>query len=435
MAPAVQTRVRPSPQHAATLSLAHLQTTHLQTTHLQTRSRVTQPIIPEGFQFASIDAGLAKGERPDLWLAVADEASPATAVFTTNAIVASPVAMSREHLRQSNGQVRAILVNAGCANACTGAKGDEDAARIAERVAETLDCPVQQILLFSTGVIGKRLRVDAIESALPRLFDELTNDPEAISPASRAILTTDLVPKVAHRRVHLEGGAEAEILGLAKGSGMIAPNMATMLGFVFSDLDFGASASIQLRAAVQESFHRIDVDGDTSTNDSVLLWHSAKRREPPADGASDGLTCLTEVSVDLAKSIARDGEGATRLIEVEVRAAATPDQAERCARTVASSMLVRTAVHGGDPNWGRIVAAVGRSGVDLDTRKLRIGIGAHCLFEDDMPHPEREPDAAVAIREDPVHIWVDLARGQCDARFWTCDLSADYIRINADYRS
>lgn len=393
------------------------------------------PTIPEGFRFASTNSGLTKGERPDLWLAVADEAYRASAVFTTNEIVASPVALSREHLRLSGGRTRAILVNAGCANACTGSAGDEDAARIAARVAELIGCDEKEVLLFSTGVIGQRLDTSAIEAALPGLHAALSADAQGIESASRAILTTDLVPKVSARDVPLEDEARAAFLGIAKGSGMIAPNMATMLGFTFTDLDLGASQELLLRAAVQSSYHRISVDGDTSTNDAVLLWSSAKRTEAVADPSADGLAALTDLNVELAKCIARDGEGATRLIEVRVEGASTPDQAERCARTVASSLLVRTAIHGRDANWGRIVAAVGRAGVALDTRKVRVGIGETCLFADDAAVPGAEEAATRALDGDPVIVWVDLGAGDADAVFWTCDLSADYIRINADYRS
>ena len=389
--------------------------------------------LPAGFRFASIDAGIAKGDRLDLWLAVADEAYPAAAVFTRNQIIASPIALCREHMRLNGGMVRAMLVNAGCANACTGEQGDANAARSAELVAESIGCDAREVLVFSTGVIGQQLAVDRIEAALPRLVDSLANDAAAIDDASRAILTTDLVPKVAQERVPLESGDEATILGLAKGSGMIHPDMATMLGFVFSDFDSGRGEDILLRGAVQESFHRISVDGDTSTNDAVVLWTSASKHKAAGENAYfDG---LRKVQIELAKAIARDGEGATKLIEVVCRGAQTPEDAERCARTIAQSMLVRTAVHGGDPNWGRILAAAGRSEVILDTRKCQVGIGEVTLFEDDAPRAEREPAAAAHLAGDTVTLWVDLASGEFAASFWTCDLSDGYVRINADYRS
>lgn len=391
--------------------------------------------IPAGFRFASVDAGLAKGERPDLWLAVADEACPAAAVFTTNEVVASPVALSREHLRLSGGRTRAILVNAGCANACTGSAGDEDASKIAAEVAALVGCEENEVLLFSTGVIGQRLNVDAIQAALPGLHEGLDRSSAAVEEASRAILTTDLVTKVSQRSIALEGDASATMLGIAKGSGMICPNMATMLGFTFTDLELGASQALLLRAAVQSSYNRISVDGDTSTNDAVLLWSSAQRKEKAREESADGLAQLQSISLELAHMIVRDGEGATRRIEVRVDGALSEDQAERCARTIASSLLVRTAVHGGDPNWGRIVACVGRSGVQIDTRKLRVGIGDACLFEEDSARPEAEEAAAAALREDPAVIWAELGAGDASAEFWTCDLSADYVRINADYRS
>lgn len=389
------------------------------------------PAPPEGFRFAACDAGIAGGGRPDLWLAVADEASPAAAILTKNEIVAAPVALVRAHLERSGGLARAILVNAGCANAGTGPEGDADAARCAELVAETVGCPVEQVLLFSTGVIGRRLPVERIEAALPALATGLARTPEAVGEAARAILTTDTRPKLAARSLPAAGG-EARLLGLAKGAGMIRPDMATMLAFLFSDLDFGLDPRALLLAAADRSFHRITVDGDTSTNDAVLLWTSRRRAPAPE---TDAITALDETALELAKAIARDGEGATKLIEVRAAKAFSPRHARAAAFAIAESLLVKTAVHGGDPNWGRILAAAGRSGVDLDTRKLRVGIGPVCLFEDDRPQPEREAEAARHLEGSEVLLWIELGTGECEDSVFTCDLSADYVRINADYRS
>ncbi|MCB9891094.1 MAG: bifunctional ornithine acetyltransferase/N-acetylglutamate synthase [Planctomycetes bacterium] len=376
--------------------------------------------------------------RLDLWLAVADDAYPAAAVFTTNRVVASPVAMSREHLRLTGGRVRAILVNAGCANACTGQGGDEDAATCARWVAELVQCDPREVLVFSTGVIGKRLNMPAIERSLPGLYESLAATPDALEHASRAILTTDLVPKVSSRRIPLRDGAFGSMVGLAKGSGMIHPQMATMLGFVFTDLMLGDSTAIALRSAVQQSFHRIDVDGDTSTNDSVLAWSSGRRSEKPLDfddTAHAGLVALTDISIDLAKRIARDGEGATRLIEVRVRGAASDHDADllhaRSRRACSYAPPFTATTPTGVVSSQQSVA---RAPI-LDTRRLRVGIGDACLFEDDTPHPDREPTAAAALRLDPVVLWAELGRGACESVYYTCDLSADYVRINANYRS
>lgn len=390
--------------------------------------------VPEGFRLAAVDAGLAKGERPDLLLVVGEDATPAAACFTRNRIVAAPVALAREHLRQTNGLARAILVNAGFANAATGQQGDENAMQCATWVAERLGCDVLEVLVFSTGVIGQQLPLDRIEAALPRLFEALTDDGAIVDVAGHAIRTTDTFSKIHQRSVALADHSEARLLGLAKGSGMIHPDMATMLGFLLTDLELGQGMDIYLRGAVGESFHHLSVDGDTSTNDAVLLWTSARNESPPKDEVAF-FQGLRDLCVDLAKDIARDGEGATKLIEVKVSGATTPDQATQCGRAIATSLLVRTAVHGEDPNWGRILAAAGRAGVDLETRKLRLGIGEATLFERDEALPENEPQAAEHLRGSEVRLWVDLGAGQCESTFWSCDLTADYVRINAEYRT
>ena len=398
---------------------------------------MTEPLpsrLPLGFRMAAVDAGIAAGDRLDLLLIVADEACSASCVFTRNRVVASPVALSRSHLERSGGQVRAILVNAGNANACTGEEGDLAAQREADLVAEALGCPVEQVLIFSTGVIGSRFPIEKVEAALPGLLLELDAERspgERVQRAATAIMTTDTRPKIAR---HLLGKDEdgPQILGIAKGSGMIHPDMATMLGFILSDAQPSLLLQGLLQAAVQESFHRITVDGDTSTNDAVLLWVSGKAEEDEEVLFLEGLdeTCLS-----LAKQIARDGEGATKLIEVRVSKALMPTHALTVAKTIAQSLLVKTAVHGEDPNWGRILAAAGRAGAPLDTRKIRVGIGEVCLYEEDHPLPENEEAAKRHLQGSEVLLWVELGTGEVSASCWTCDLSEDYIKINAEYRT
>ncbi|MFQ5506799.1 MAG: bifunctional glutamate N-acetyltransferase/amino-acid acetyltransferase ArgJ [Planctomycetota bacterium] len=388
--------------------------------------------LPEGFRISTVSAGLAAPERPDLLLILADEACPASAVFTTNQVIAAPVALCREHMRLNRGLVRAILANSGSANSCTGPEGDQDAMQCAAWIAERLGCPTEEVLLFSTGVIGQRLEIDRIEDSLDELFEGLTLDPGAIDSAARAIMTTDMVPKIGHGSVPLDAEEDGCILGLAKGSGMIHPQMATMLAFFLTDIDPSAlSADFVLRAVVGETFHHVSVDGDGSTNDSVLLWSSRKRKETEEAG-DRFLRTFEEVASDLARAIARDGEGASKLIVVEVRQAISSRQAVECGRTIAGSLLVKTAVHGEDPNWGRILAAAGRSGVNMNTRKLRVGIGPACLFENDRPRPENEALAREHMKGEEVLIWIELAAGDSEACFYGCDLSADYVRINAD---
>lgn len=391
------------------------------------------PLLPEGFRIAACDAGIAKGERPDLMLAVADEAFPFAAVFTKNRIIAAPVALCREHARRSGHMARALLVNAGNANCCTGANGDMDAMRSAELVAATLDCPPEQVLILSTGVIGKRLPMDRVEAALPGLFDRLSRDSAMVQAAAEAIRTTDTCPKIDSRAIACANDEQGTLLGLAKGSGMIHPDMATMLGFLFGDVDPGLDLGLALRAAVDQSFNRITVDGDTSTNDSVILWSS--HRKALAGEPTAYIEGLDSVCLSLAKKIAADGEGATKLVRVHVTGASTQSDARLCATTIATSLLVKTAVHGEDPNWGRILAAAGRANVALDTRKVKVGIGEATLFAEDQPHPEAEPEACKHLRGKEVLIWIDLGSGVLEAEAWTCDLSADYVSINADYRT
>jgi len=389
--------------------------------------------LPLGFRIAACDAGIAKGERPDLMLAVADEAFPYAAVFTKNRIVAAPVALCREHARRSGHRARALLVNAGNANCCTGPEGDADAMRSAEIVAQTLACPVEEVLVLSTGVIGQRLPMDRLESAIPGLFDGLGREPAQILAAAEAIRTTDTCAKIEERTLDLAEDRRGHLLGMAKGSGMIHPDMATMLAFLFSDIEPGLELGMALRAAVDMSFNRISVDNDTSTNDAVILWTSA--RKEMAQGPQAFLKALDEISLALARKIAADGEGATKLVRIHVRGASTQSDARLCAQTIATSLLVKTAVHGEDPNWGRILAAAGRSGAEIDTRKVQVGIGTVTLFEDDHPCPDREPEAAAHMKQPEVLLWVDLGCGVLEAEAWTCDLGADYVRINADYRT
>ncbi|PIE24314.1 MAG: bifunctional ornithine acetyltransferase/N-acetylglutamate synthase [Planctomycetota bacterium] len=386
--------------------------------------------IPEGFRFAAMDAGIASGERLDLALAVADTPSPAALVTTTNKVIASCVALNRSHMRSNDGLVRAILVNAGCANACTGEQGDADALRCAEILAGLLDCPVEQILVFSTGVIGKPLPMDRFEAGIPKLHAALSRIPENVEAWAKAILTTDLVTKIQERQI-----GTGTLLGIAKGSGMIHPNMATMLGFLFGDAELPLELGVLLQAALARSFHLISVDGDTSTNDSLLLWSSAKQNLGDSGDEAAWIEALHDCSRELAKSIVRDGEGAKKLLRVEARGAATGHQAQVAARTIASSLLVRTAVAGEDANWGRILAAAGRSGAEIDTRKAKVGIGEAVLFSDDQPHAAAEAAATEHLRGDEVLLWCDLGCGQESAEYWTCDLTEGYIRINADYRT
>jgi glutamate N-acetyltransferase/amino-acid N-acetyltransferase len=389
---------------------------------------------PRGFRAAGISAGIKASGNPDLALLVADEPAQVAAVFTTNKVIAAPVVVSQEHLARSGGTARAIVVNSGCANACTGDAGMRDAREMTAETARLVGCPVEQVLVASTGVIGVGLPMDKVRGGLPAAFNALGADrgPEA----ARAIMTTDLWPKESAARVSI-GGRDALIGGMAKGAGMIEPMMATMLGFVTTDAAVPrALLDRALREAVDRTFNAITVDGDSSTNDCVLLL---------ASGASGGvvdeagygafLEGLTAVCRELALAIVRGGEGATKLVAVNVTGAATSAEARKAAKVIANSLLVKTAIHGGDPNWGRLICAAGRAGVTFDASRAAVTMGPLVLFKDGQPHDELAPAAAEYLKGADLSIGVDLGSGAASSTVWTCDLSAEYVRINADYRT
>ncbi|XXF75582.1 bifunctional glutamate N-acetyltransferase/amino-acid acetyltransferase ArgJ [Myxococcaceae bacterium GXIMD 01537] len=384
--------------------------------------------LPRGFRAASAIARVKPKNttKPDLALLVADEAGPAHALFTRNELVGAHVHVCREYLARSGGKVRAVLVNAGNANCATGQQGIDDAKLISADVARRVGCPEEQVLYMSTGVIGARLPVDRIQAALPGLVDGLAGD--GLGAFSRAIMTTDTFPKA--RSVE---GAGFRTSGTAKGAGMIHPDMATMLGFLLTDAaGLGAPAEV-LRRVADRSFHRVTIDGDTSPNDTLLLWSSGKGAVAPVEPLEQA---LTDIAQGLSRMIARDGEGATRLVTVQVRGARTEAEAAHVGRVIGTSPLVKTAVHGLDPNWGRILAAAGRAGVPVDVARARVWIGASDVYAGGKPHPENEAAAHEHMKSnEEVILGVDLATGSASADVWTCDYSAEYVSINADYRS
>ena len=388
----------------------------------------------QGFVAAGVSAGIKANGKPDVALLVSARPAHAAAVFTTNKAVAAPVVVSREHLSRSGGVARAIVVNSGCANACTGEEGLAVARNTAAEAARLLECRVEQVLVASTGVIGVSLPFEKIRSGLAEASRALGADQGA--EAARAIMTTDPFPKEAATRIAL-GAGEAAIGGMAKGSGMIEPMMATMLAFVTTDAGVPQPLLDRaLREAVNDSFNAITVDGDCSTNDCVMLL---------ANGAS-GLTVddasygafrdgLTTVCRELALGIVRGGEGATKLVTVVVTGAASSEEARKAAKAIANSLLVKTAIHGGDPNWGRLIAVAGRAGVAFELERAVVTIGATVLFDRGRPHDERASEAAAYLTGTELTVSVDLGAGDASSTVWTCDLSAEYVRINADYRT
>jgi glutamate N-acetyltransferase / amino-acid N-acetyltransferase len=388
--------------------------------------------LPKGFLASGVRAGIRK-KRPDLGLIVADGGADAAAVFTKNRFQAAPVTLSKYALKKSGGRVTAVVVNAGCANAVTGKEGSDAAKRVRSRTAELLRCPEEEVFLASTGVIGVVLPDRKVRTALPDAITRLS--PGGGEALSHAILTTDVGPKVVQATFTI-GGRRGRLVGIAKGAGMIHPNMATMLGFVMTDAKIDP-ATLQrcLKIAVDQSFNSISVDGDTSTNDTVLLLASGKLGNPAKSDLTDFQRALDALCRELAWMIVRDGEGATRVMEVEVTGARTERDAKLAAHAIATSPLVKTALHGGDPNWGRILAAVGRSGARLSTRRVSLFAGSVALVRDGQPASYREKDAARVFARDRVPVRVDLGSGSARAVVLTSDLGADYVALNADYRS
>ena len=391
--------------------------------------------LPKGFLASGVRSGVRR-KRPDLALIVAEKGATAAALFTRNRFPAAPVSLSRAALRRSGGRVRAAVINSGCANAITGRAGWLAAARVRRRAAELLACPEREIFLASTGVIGVVLPDARVRGALPDAIARLAVG--GLDAASQAILTTDAGPKVAAATFRA-GDRRGRIVGFAKGAGMIHPSMATMLAFVMTDAAVTPRyLQTALQRATDRSFNAISVDGDTSTNDTVLLMASGCLRNPVLAGAAEGADferALTSVCEALAWKIVRDGEGATRVMEVTVSGAATTREAKLAAHAVATSPLVKTALHGGDPNWGRILAAVGRSGARFSPQRTSLSVGRLLLVSAGEPGTYRERDAARAFARERVPIAVDLGAGSATARVLASDLGHDYVSLNADYRS
>ena len=399
---------------------------------------------PLGFRAAAGTCGLKPSGQPDLALIVADAPCPAAAVFTRNRVPGAPVTVGRRHLR--GGLLKAIVCNAGISNVCTGAAGIADAEATCKTLAEALTPPLdppldpRMVLPSSTGIIGHRLPMDRLLPGVQALAARLGRGPEIDAAAARAIMTTDLVPKQALRRIEI-GGRTLTLGAIAKGSGMIAPNMATMLSFITTDatIDRGPLKAA-LRHAADRSFNRISVDHDTSTSDTVAILASGAAGGAPIvarSGAFDDFCdALTDLCGELAHMIVRDGEGVTRLFHVHVRSASTASEADRIGRTVVGSNLVKTAVHGADPNWGRLAAAIGRSGVLIQPGKIGIDIAGIAVCRSGEAVDLDGPTLAAletAMKADEVHFTIHLNRGASTADWLGCDLSKRYVEINADY--
>ena len=391
---------------------------------------------PAGFRSAALHCGIKAAQHAlDLTVIAADEVASAAGLFTTNLAQAAPVLVSKQHLVRTGGVARAIAVNSGCANACTGEQGLSDAARMAKEVAAALSCDPTQVLVASTGVIGVNLKMDRVSSGIRGVVAALARGKG--SETARAIMTTDPFPKE-HAVIVQTSRGSFTVGGTAKGSGMIEPNMATMLGFLTTDARVTpALLDRALRESGRDTFNAITVDGECSTNDSLFAMASGASGVTIDDELYPALTeAFFAVSKELALGIVRGGEGATKLISVHVRDARSCDDARQVARTIANSPLVKTAVHGADPNWGRIVAAAGRAGVKFDVQRATVHVGKVLLFENGLPHDDAAPRAAEHLKGTEIQIEVSLGTGgHGSATIWTCDLSAEYVRINGEYRT
>ncbi len=389
---------------------------------------------PSGFRAAGVACGIKKSGL-DLSLVAADVRASAAAVFTTNKAQAAPVLIAREYLAASGGHARAVVINSGCANACTGDEGIGTARAMADAVSTALRCDATDVLVASTGVIGVALDRDRVTRGIADAARVLASD--GGTAAARAIMTTDPFPKEAAVEVATPAGT-FRVGGMAKGSGMIEPMMATMLAVVTTDAEVPpALLQRALADAVETTFNSISVDGECSTNDCVFALASGASgvaiRESDVGILKEA---LRQVCEPLAVGIVRGGEGATKLITIEISGGRTHEEAKKAARAMANSPLVKTAIHGADPNWGRLVAVAGRAGVDFVLDAARVQIGDVELFAQGRPFDERAPEASEHLQGRDVLVRVDLGTGGAGrARMWTCDLSAEYVRINAEYRT
>lgn len=391
-----------------------------------------------GIMLAACSAGIYNKQRPDLALLACDPGSVTAAVFTSNAFCAAPVIIARDHLKKT--QPRYLLINAGNANAGTGRQGIADASLVCRQLARQAGCRVAEILPFSTGVIGVPLPVNRINRALPRLMAGLSA--KGWSEVARAIMTTDTLAKGISRQI-IVSGQKITVTGIVKGSGMIRPDMATMLAFIATDalIKRPLLAAI-LREAVTSSFNCISVDGDTSTNDACVLIATGKAHTGVISRMREAAavklrTAVMEICAYLAQSVIRDGEGATKFLTIEITHGRTRRECQKVAHAIAHSPLVKTALSASDPNWGRIIAAIGNAGLSgLKTDKIRLYLDNVCIFEKGMRAGNYTETVGKAIFSKPeIKMRVDLGRGRAGYQFWTCDLSTEYVRINADYRS
>lgn len=393
--------------------------------------------VPKGFRLGGVYCGLKRDPRKkDLALVVSDIPAVAAGVYTTNLVYAAPVALDRS--RTPSDRIRAVVINSGNANACTGPRGLEDATTMARLAAEACGAEADQALVLSTGIIGAYMPMEKIAAGIQAAVGQLGDDENALLDASRGMLTTDTVHKLAGRTLHL-GDREVQITGMAKGAAMIGPNMATMLGLILTDAPLMPQLAQQmLKASADDTFNCISVEGHMSTNDTVLLLANGQAGGDPLTG--DDLDAfrqgLQEVCEDLARAIPADGEGATHLVTIEVAGCASREDARRIAKVVAESALVKAAIAGADPNWGRIVSAAGYAGVPFKPEGVTLHVNKFLLYQAGVPVEFDAQVVSSSIRENrDTLVELRLSEGEEQARFWTTDLTAEYVRLNADYHT
>ena len=381
----------------------------------------------KGFLAAGVCAGIKEEGKLDLGLIYSEKEASVGAVFTRNKVKAAPITVSQAHLTMNRRKAKAIIVNSGNANACTGNKGIEDALRTAQLVADQLGIARQRVLVASTGVIGKRLDMNSISKAIPKVVKDLS--PTGLDRFAKAIMTTDTFPKIS-----VFEGDGYKIVGIAKGAGMIMPDMATMLSFILTDIQADPEwLQSTLLRTVEKTFNRITVDGQTSTNDTVIIMANGTSNITEADTFREG---LFKVCSELSKMIVKDGEGATKIVDIIVKGAKSPSDAITGARSVANSSLVKTAIYGEDPNWGRIMAALGSSGIEIEPEYVDIWIeDVQIVSAGQGTGEEKEKMASERMKKNEFSILIDLKKGPYQDHILTCDLTHKYVSINAEYRT
>lgn len=393
--------------------------------------------IPAGFQLGGFHCGIKRNpNKEDLSLIVCDQATVAAGVYTTNLVVAAPVVWDRE--RTPSDKIRAVITNSGNANACTGEQGVKDNAEMAAIVANKVGVNPDQVLTMSTGIIGHALPMDKIRAGMEQVWQRLGKEETHFDAAARGIMTTDKGKKTAYRSCQI-GGKRVNLLGMCKGAGMIAPNMATMLGVVLTDARLSPKQAKQLLTEVSnDTFNCISVEGHRSTNDTLLLLASGQAGTEELRGADleNFKTELHQLCEDLAKQIPADGEGATHLIAIDIQGCSQRSDAFQIAKTVADSPLVKTAITGGDPNWGRIVSAAGYAGINFDPLGMELEVNGHLLYREGTPVKFDEKVVSQSIKDSfETHVLLRFREGDAKVRYWTSDLTLDYVRFNSEYRT